>query len=394
MISIDDPVVTPLPHKIKRGIPKDPDRSIVIERPIRDCSIREGVHGRPIRSDEQGSRCHGPQGDDLRSNKKDTVETDRYIITVKENEVRVYDKETKTWIRAWGDPHLTTSDGDKGQFHENLTIDLQDGTKLTFKTTPKNEKGISYLDSLAVMKGENAVVIKGLHDGKEGAEVGNVLRNADAVDAQFEDGTVLRAGREIDDLTFASNGKEIVGQDKNQRWGEHQLDGKGGVSVNHVGGRRHGPDRREEDHVEGRHGHDNKANGANGADGKDEINDTDKAGATSNSFYERLWALLGELDKDLSKRLDAATARLREHVNNKKPEAGDKKQDHKKIAGKTEGAGTGDEKPQNSEEFLIQQEISKLTRTHQKVMEAMSMVTNMLKSEHESKMTIIKNFSS
>ena len=160
------------------------------------------------------------------------MDTGRYLIQADEDKVRVYDKTTDTWLEAWGDPHLKTGDGDKAQFHENITIDLKDGTKMTIKTTPKDANGIAWIDSVAITKGEEAVVVGGLHDGKAGVEAGNVLNNADAVDAQYEDGTVLRAGRQVDDLTFASNGKEVVGEDKTQRWGEHMLDGNGGRSTN------------------------------------------------------------------------------------------------------------------------------------------------------------------
>lgn len=169
----------------------------------------------------------------LRTDGKQYIDTGRYLISAKEGEVKVFDKKTRTWVRAWGDPHLHTSDGDKAQFQkDNLTIDLEDGTKITIKVTKPNKDGISLIDAVAVMKGSQAVVVDGLSDGKPGVKVGNVLNNADALDAAWDDGTVLRAGHEVDDLTFARNGQEIVGTDPKARWGEHVLDGHGGVSVN------------------------------------------------------------------------------------------------------------------------------------------------------------------
>ena len=173
----------------------------------------------------------------LRTDGKQYIDTGRYLISVKEQEVKVYDKKTRTWVRAWGDPHLHTSDGDKAQFQkDNLTIDLEDGTKITIKVTEPNKQGVSLIDAVAVMKGTQAVVVEGVSDGKPGVRVGNVLNNADAVDAAWDDGTVLRAGHEVDDLTLAANGREIVGTDPKARWGEHMLDGYGGVSANRPDG--------------------------------------------------------------------------------------------------------------------------------------------------------------
>ena len=53
----------------------------------------------------------------LTTNGLDMIFTGRYLITVQEGRAKVYDTETNTWFEVWGDPHLRTSDGDKGQFH-------------------------------------------------------------------------------------------------------------------------------------------------------------------------------------------------------------------------------------------------------------------------------------
>ncbi len=167
----------------------------------------------------------------LSTNARDCVDTGRYLIQFKDGEATVFDKESGTSFRAWGDPHLHTSDGDRAQFHENLSLDLPDGTKLTFQTTQKDANGIALIDAVAIMKGSQAVVVEGL-TGNDGFTIGNVLNNADAVDAQFEDGTVLRAGQQVDDLTFAADGSEIIGDDPTKPFSEIALDGKGGESIN------------------------------------------------------------------------------------------------------------------------------------------------------------------
>lgn len=165
-----------------------------------------------------------------------TVDTGRYTIEATHNTVKIKDNETGKWIKAWGDPHLHTSDGDKAQFHEdNLTIDLPDGTKVTLQPTEKNGNGLSFVDKVAITKGDEAVVISGVHDNKiSNTGVLDGEGAADGVDLSFEDGTVLEVGDELDDLFFTDeNGdrlEEMVGEDRSQRFNEWMLDGRGGAS--------------------------------------------------------------------------------------------------------------------------------------------------------------------
>lgn len=160
------------------------------------------------------------------------IDTGRYEVEVKDDEVWIRDRHTNTWVKLWGDPHGETSDGDKFQFHENCTFDLPDGTKISIKTTPKDGQGIAYIDSVAVMNDKQAVEVTGVHDGKAGTQMGAITNNVAALDAKYADGTVLTVGPQgqIDDL-FTSKG-EIIGKDKTQRWDEHNIDGLGGKSKN------------------------------------------------------------------------------------------------------------------------------------------------------------------
>ena len=171
----------------------------------------------------------------LSTNGTNRIYTGRYEFEFAENEVWIRDIESGTETRFWGDPHLWTGDGDKIDFHENLTIDLPDGTKVTFQTTPQDENGIAYIDSVAVMNGTEAVVVNGIHDGQSGVQMGNVLNNADSVDDQYEDGTVLRAGAEVDDFTYAANGEEIRGEYRDEDGSWARVDGMAGQSANQFG---------------------------------------------------------------------------------------------------------------------------------------------------------------
>ena len=158
------------------------------------------------------------------------IDTGRYEVEVKDDQVWIRDRHTNTWVKLWGDPHGETSDGDKFQFHENCTFDLPDGTKISIKTTPKGADGIAFIDSVAVMNGKQGIEVNGVHDGQSGVQMGQLTNDVAALDAKYADGTVLTVGPQgqIDDL-FTSKG-EIVGKDKTQRWDEHNVDGLGGKS--------------------------------------------------------------------------------------------------------------------------------------------------------------------
>ncbi len=156
-------------------------------------------------------------------------ETQRYLISVKNGEVEVFDKQTKTSVKAWGDPHLTTGDGDKMQFQkDNLTLDLADGTKLTIKPTAPNADGISTIDSLAIMTPSGGELVENITNAPT---AGKHFDSSLELDQLWNDGTVLRAGNQVDDLFYASNGQQIVGGDPTARFGEVNLDGAGGHSA-------------------------------------------------------------------------------------------------------------------------------------------------------------------
>ncbi|MFQ5592077.1 MAG: DUF1521 domain-containing protein [Phycisphaerae bacterium] len=287
--------------------------------------------------------CPSDQSASGLTTKGNTVDTGRYRITVQEGRVKIYDKQTNTWVKAHGDPHLLTSDGDKGQFHENLTIDLPDGTKVTIKCTQKDARGIAYIDAVAVMKGEEAVVISGVHDGRPGVNVGNVLNNADAVDRMWADGTVMRAGREVDDLTFARDGKELVGIDPNARWQEHNLDGHGGVSRNR-------PDRRCGN------GESSRTNGTSGTSRSSNV--------SGGSIWARLWAIIAQLQDKLEaqvKELEDKTAQLDSNAKGTKVDQ------------------------------ELQQAFFQIQRLQDSIKQMISTMTNLQKADSDSKMAIARN---
>lgn len=162
---------------------------------------------------------------------KKLLETDRYTFTLSKGELLATDKTTGKTVRVWGDPHIQTGDGDRLQFQSgNVTIELDDGTKVTMKPTAKNASGVALLDSVAIINGKYGVEVTGV-SSENGPSVGKIDKSGYALDRSYDDGTVLTTGDELDDLFSASTGKEFVGGDANGLWGEHGIDGLGGVST-------------------------------------------------------------------------------------------------------------------------------------------------------------------
>jgi hypothetical protein len=191
-------------------------------------------HGHKHVHDSESKQCVSTQdlrfGDAGLKVKGDKIDTGKYEVVVSKDEVLVKDKESGKWFRVWGDPHVSTSDGDKlGFTDDNLTVDLPDGTKLTLVPTEPDANGVSFLDKAYVMKGEQGVEVTNIHsDG--GPKLGKVTDDAIGLDEQADDGTVLRIGAELDDLVASATGKEFIGGDETARFGEFDLDGLGGES--------------------------------------------------------------------------------------------------------------------------------------------------------------------
>ncbi|MCA8971293.1 MAG: DUF1521 domain-containing protein [Planctomycetes bacterium] len=174
-------------------------------------------------ADSKVQNCNAPKGDKVRRD-GNKIQTPRYEITVTKDEIIIRDKTNDTTSRIWGDPHLWTGDGNKYDFHEdNLTIDLKDGTKLTVVPTAKDENGAAWIDELHVMNGSDAYKAAGVHS-KEGPQFTDFEGRARELDESEVDGSVIEAGDEVDDLFHGNDqGKEIS---------QKVLDGLGGTSKN------------------------------------------------------------------------------------------------------------------------------------------------------------------
>lgn len=176
-----------------------------------------------------------------------TVETQRYKILLTNNKddhaVTIIDKLTGKKAYVGGDPHVSTGDGDWTSFQNgNLTINLDDGTKLTFDPT-NNPGGPTYLDRLTVTNGDDAAVVNfGSNNGNPTVEARP--GQANRLDRRTPDGLELRTTHgSLDDLRVIG-GPEIRGNNIDdldvyrggQRWGNRP-------DIGYPGWRHDGPSR-------------------------------------------------------------------------------------------------------------------------------------------------------
>jgi hypothetical protein len=162
----------------------------------------------PTTPPSSGGSCGGSSGEPFKVN-GNTVDTGRYCITASnehKGQLEVTDKQTGKKFKVWGDPHIETGDGDKTDFHRKAaTFDLPDGTKITID--PTNGEGKTYIEKVAITRGDQAAEMTGFR----GDLKTELKSEGQALDQQYEDGTVLKTKNgEIDDLVLP-NGQEITG---------------------------------------------------------------------------------------------------------------------------------------------------------------------------------------
>lgn len=165
--------------------------------------------------------------------KNNEIDTGRYTISASKDDggtVKVFDKQTNTFVKAFGDPHVETSDGDKMGFTKNgLSISLPDGTNVHMKPTDVKD-GVSWIDSAMVEKNGKAVTMDNIH-GDGAIKTSQPKTGTDELrqDYMTQGQTVLDASsQDVGDLFMTGadgkRTKEIVNPGK-----ELSLDGMGGA---------------------------------------------------------------------------------------------------------------------------------------------------------------------
>jgi hypothetical protein len=151
--------------------------------------------------------CKSQQWEAKASGDKGTIKiSDRYEIKLDETNSKwtLVDKCENKTTTIWGDPHLDTQANGNLQFKETMSFILEDGTKITVKTTPYNKgDGTQTLSSeLYITNGDKSIIVKGLANDSHAKTSDGDLKvvvsetNGKAVDALIDDGalTVYQVG--------------------------------------------------------------------------------------------------------------------------------------------------------------------------------------------------------
>ena len=166
-----------------------------------------------------------------------TIDTGRYTITasntytrptdggqVSDGMLSIYDKQTNSYVDAYGDPHLYTSAGDRANFQaDGLTLNLGDGTKVQINPTAETN-GVSHINDVAVSKDGQTVVQSGFYGGT--VSTGAVQQGGPSSSQGFDNpqDTVLSAGQDGSLGTLVGP----TGTALSSTGSEQALDGMGG----------------------------------------------------------------------------------------------------------------------------------------------------------------------
>ena len=112
----------------------------------------------------------------------------------------------------WGDPHVSEGDraGNKNwDFQQDASFLLDDGTKITVKTTSRNRTDKSvFSDELIITKANQSLHVTGIANNDP--QIGQPELNGGLLDQNTNDGYIFKMGDQVDDWVF--NDKEISGK--------------------------------------------------------------------------------------------------------------------------------------------------------------------------------------
>jgi uncharacterized protein Yka (UPF0111/DUF47 family) len=120
-----------------------------------------------------------------------------------------FDNDRQSWhikdadgneVNIWGDPHVKENDGGKWDFKQDSTFVLDDGTKITVHTQPR-DNGTTVTDTVTITKGDQAIQVTGVADNN--VQISDVMNNGEALDAAHNDGYVFYEENGVDDWTNA-----------------------------------------------------------------------------------------------------------------------------------------------------------------------------------------------
>lgn len=169
--------------------------------------------GRWVVGTPRTMRSHGhPQEQaTLTTDGRRTIKTGRYEIALNDDgKLSIYDSKTRTWLQRASTPAATPPwDARAG----DLALELPDGATVVLRAGERDAAGASSVRELAVVKGEEAVLIVFDGDGKADLQTDTTRRVPDAVGDAW-DRTMPREAQGTARLSAAS-ARELIGVDPN-----------------------------------------------------------------------------------------------------------------------------------------------------------------------------------
>jgi hypothetical protein len=158
-----------------------------------------------------GYTAVGPGASGGLTSSGDSVDTGEYTITSTNQNggtTTITNNETGQTYTVWGDPHLSCSNGQAGEFQDGpMTIQLSDGTDVEIVPTAKNSNGVAYTSQVIVTRGNGAVVLTG-QQSSSGVTSSGVLDGGGPIMANnFPSDTVLTMGN--NGTLYESNGQAV-----------------------------------------------------------------------------------------------------------------------------------------------------------------------------------------
>jgi hypothetical protein len=95
--------------------------------------------------------------------------------------------------QIWGDPHFNYNGQHVGDFWDTMTLELENGTKITVNTEPFGPNpGATVTSQLVITRGDQAMIIDGVSQNQLGDLSISMSNDGYAIDAAFSDGLTIR----------------------------------------------------------------------------------------------------------------------------------------------------------------------------------------------------------